>query len=1458
MLRQRPAGGRRAVKAFPRARLHVAGHCPIVCGRATCFRRSPQETMWQHFRGNHTCCRVRLHRPTADGRPHTIFPYRIEVLGPRGLRAGARTTTGIDGLICEGGRLEAELRYTAKALGEADSSTHQLIIQTAKDPDVSLLHAGALLEHLKAILPAFAPASSKSEQESESKSESRPRLKWRMGLRSKLTVVVQAATRVSIHMYDIEWRLKDLCYSPSIPDFEAYYHIEKIFDNIIPCAIITPLDCFWEGSKLLGPDYPILVPGLQEKLQWTNLNPIEILEKVKKLNFQFPLVTMEAYMKRAGISTGYMNKPCLNPEDLQCPESAPNKKSRQNRNRGAHDRALERVRHRNLERVEIGIEYEAGIQHEGPRPATHIHFGMLFLCTPPLGVLFLLQCAARALGDHNEHYQYVAEQTFASKENFVNLSIVEFGSAALIPDVADELSNGCYGFAAEYMHWPEQLIVGGATHNATSALRSARALQTVVQLMGEREMFEYWADNYKVHHVGWTQEKAAAVLDAWQRKFASEVRRMTTTGSVSSSYSFYPFSTSTLNDILGKFSELSLGNIILGYMFMLIYVAITLIQWKDSVRSQVSVGVAGILLLSISVAAGLGLCALIGIPFNASSTQIVPFLVLGLGVQDMFLLTHTYVEQAGDVPREERTGLVLKKSGLSVLLTSLCNILAFLAAALLPIPALRVFCLQAAILLIFNLASMLLVFPAMISLDLRRRSASRADLLCCLIPESHLPNKCTTSGDRKRTQGKNDKNLWKDGTRQPLDPGDNGQLSEKSCCLSLSLTTWARNHYAPFIMKPVVKVTTILALICVILASVWGATKVRDGLDLTDIVPENTDEHEFLSRQEQYFGFYSMYAVTKGDFEYPTNQKLLYEYHDQFVRIPNIIKNDNGGLTKFWLSLFRDWLLDLQTAFDSEVASGCITQEYWCKNASDEGILAYKLMVQTGHVDNPIDKSLVSTDIKNGHRLVDKDGIINPKAFYNYLSAWATNDALAYGASQGNLKPQPKRWTHSPGDVDLKIPKSSPLIYTQLPFYLSGLSDTESIKDLIIAVRELCEKFEAQGLYNFPSGIPFLFWEQYLYLRSSLALALACALAAVFVTTMVLLLNVWAAALVTLALATLVLRLLGIMALLGVKLSAVPAVLLVLCVGRGVHFTVHLCLGFITSIGCRRRRACLALESALAPLVHGALAAILAASMLAASEFGFVARLFLRLLLALVLLGFVDGLLFFPVILSIMGPAAEVRPLEHPERLSTPSPKSSPVHPRKSSSSSNNDKPSRVSKSVPRPSGPSLTTITEEPPSWHSSAPSVQSSMQSIVVQPEVVVETTTYNGSDSASGRSTPTSKSPHPGAITTKVTATANIKVEVVTPGDRKSRRSYHYYDRRRERDDDRDRDRERDRDHNRDRERDRDRDRDRDRERDRDRDRERSRDRRDRYREEREHRASPRENGRDSGHESDSSRH
>lgn len=71
--------------------------------------------------------------------------------------------------------------------------------------------------------------------------------------------VLKAATSVTVHMFDITWRLKDMCYTPSVPNFEEHY-IDQIFENIVPCSMITPLDCFWEGSKLLGQEYPVHIP----------------------------------------------------------------------------------------------------------------------------------------------------------------------------------------------------------------------------------------------------------------------------------------------------------------------------------------------------------------------------------------------------------------------------------------------------------------------------------------------------------------------------------------------------------------------------------------------------------------------------------------------------------------------------------------------------------------------------------------------------------------------------------------------------------------------------------------------------------------------------------------------------------------------------------------------------------------------------------------------------------------------------------------------------------------------------------------------------------------------------------------------------------------------------------------------------------------------------------------------
>lgn len=67
------------------------------------------------------------------------------------------------------------------------------------------------------------------------------------------------------------------------------------------------------------------------------------------------------------------------------------------------------------------------------------------------------------------------------------------------------------------------------SHSATlppSLLSSAQALQTMFQLMTPKQMFEHFRGYEEVSHINWNEEKAAAILEAWQRRYA-EVRAKT-------------------------------------------------------------------------------------------------------------------------------------------------------------------------------------------------------------------------------------------------------------------------------------------------------------------------------------------------------------------------------------------------------------------------------------------------------------------------------------------------------------------------------------------------------------------------------------------------------------------------------------------------------------------------------------------------------------------------------------------------------------------------------------------------------------------------------------------------------------------------------------------------------------------------------------------------------------------
>lgn len=66
---------------------------------------------------------------------------------------------------------------------------------------------------------------------------------------------------------------------------------------------------------------------------------------------------------------------------------------------------------------------------------------------------------------------------------------------------------------------------------------------------------------------------------------------------------------------------------------------------------------------------------------------------MGIGVDNMFLLLHNY-PQVPISSKNDEIGLLMKETGMSILMTSVNNILSFLTGTILPIPALRSFCTQ--------------------------------------------------------------------------------------------------------------------------------------------------------------------------------------------------------------------------------------------------------------------------------------------------------------------------------------------------------------------------------------------------------------------------------------------------------------------------------------------------------------------------------------------------------------------------------------------------------------------------------------------------------------------------------------------------------------------------------------------------------------------------------------------
>ena len=177
---------------------------------------------------------------------------------------------------------------------------------------------------------------------------------------------------------------------------------------------------------------------------------------------------------------------------------------------------------------------------------------------------------------------------------------------------------------------------------------------------------------------------------------------------------------------------------------------ISIIPSLLSVDSKFSLGLFGIAIVLVAVSSSVGLFSLLGVRVTLIIAEVIPFLVLAVGVDNVFILVHELERQnslhshnsigptSGDgdgeddsqhagspsQPPEERVARAVARMGPSIALSSITETVAFALGALVPMPAVRNFAIYAAGSVFLGAVMQVTVFVSAMAMDLRRAEVS--------------------------------------------------------------------------------------------------------------------------------------------------------------------------------------------------------------------------------------------------------------------------------------------------------------------------------------------------------------------------------------------------------------------------------------------------------------------------------------------------------------------------------------------------------------------------------------------------------------------------------------------------------------------------------------------------------------------------------------------------------------
>ncbi len=161
---------------------------------------------------------------------------------------------------------------------------------------------------------------------------------------------------------------------------------------------------------------------------------------------------------------------------------------------------------------------------------------------------------------------------------------------------------------------------------------------------------------------------------------------------------------------------------------MFLYISFSLGKFYDCVKSNFMLSLFGIISIIGSVFLGYAICGFIEVKASLISLEVIPFLILAIGVDNMFLI----YDQVMKVPSADpliKVPVGLRNCGISITLSTFTIILTFMSGFYTGIPALETFCRTAVYSLLINFIVQTSVWPALLAIDLKRKQLGYLDLI---------------------------------------------------------------------------------------------------------------------------------------------------------------------------------------------------------------------------------------------------------------------------------------------------------------------------------------------------------------------------------------------------------------------------------------------------------------------------------------------------------------------------------------------------------------------------------------------------------------------------------------------------------------------------------------------------------------------------------------------------------